>query len=115
MQAAASLADDVQDRGGEEKGVDFVQDGINRLLAVIVPPGVEALLEKAREGIDDARRRTRARKSASVRSRGNSASEALGVSMSAMSMAKNLFERRAPHVAPDGAHAGDDAVGDDGS
>ena len=58
----------------------------------------------------------RARKSASVRSLGKSASEAFGVSMSAMHrVAQNLFEPRAPHVDPDGAHAGDDAVGDDGA
>ena len=30
-------------------------------------------------------------------------------------MAQNLFEPRAPHIRPDGAHAGDDAVGDDGA
>ena len=30
-------------------------------------------------------------------------------------VAQHLFEPRAPHVDPDGAHAGDDAVGDDGA
>jgi hypothetical protein len=56
MQRALGLADDVQDRGGEEEGVDFGQDRIDRLFTVIVAPAVKTLLEKgAGQGIGDAR------------------------------------------------------------
>ncbi len=43
--------------GGEEEGVDLVQNGRNRFLAVVVAPTIELALEQgARQGIGDARK-----------------------------------------------------------
>ena len=56
----------------------------------------------------------RARKAASVRSRGNKHERRVRrLEERRGRVAKNLFEPRAPHVDPDGAHARNHAVGDD--
>ena len=116
MQRALGLADDVQDRGGEEEGVDFVQDRIDRLLAVIIAPAVEALLEEgAGQGIGDARDDAGAKISIGEKPRQKRKRGVRRFDERHDRMAQNLFEPRAPHVDPDGAHAGDDAVGDDGA
>ena len=116
MQRALRLADDVQDRGGEEKGVDLVQDGIDRLLAVVIAPGVEALFEEgAGQGIGDARYDAGAKVGIGEKPRQKRKRGVRCFDERHDRVAQDLFEPRAPHVDPDGAHAGDDPVGDDGA
>jgi hypothetical protein len=60
VQRALRLADDVEYGGGEKEGVDLVQNGRDRFLAVVVAPTIELALEEgARQGIGDTRKEAR--------------------------------------------------------
>ena len=80
MQGALRLTDDIENRGREEKGVDLVQDGRDRFLAITIAPAIKLAFEKIRVRGLLMREVMRARNAVSVRSRGSNTRDAFGVS-----------------------------------
>ena len=108
------LADDIPDRGREEKGVDLVQDGRDRFLAIAIAPAIELAFEKGpRQGIGDASGDAGAKGRVGEKPRQQDERRVRRLDERRARMAKDLFEPRAPHVDPDGAHARNHPVGHD--
>ena len=99
MQRALGLTDDIADRGREEKGVDLVQDGRDRFLAIAIAPAIELAFEKIpRQGIGDASGDVGTKGSVGEKLRQQDERRIRRLEERCARMAKDLFEHRGPHM-----------------
>ena len=100
--------------GREEEGVDLIEHGRDRFLAIAIAPAIELAFEKIpRQRIGDASSDAGAKGRVGEKPRQQDERRVRRLEERRGRVAKDLLEPGAPHVDPDGAHAGNDPVGDD--